>query len=265
MIDISIIIVSFNTKNLTLQCIKSAEEEGSSLKKEIIMVDNGSTDGSVAEFAKLQKSKTPEIRLVKNKRNVGFAKAVNQGIRKAKGEYILLLNSDTKVKSGAFSKLVKFAKRTPDAGVVGARLFNPNGSVQASCYKFPTIIKTIQQYWLGEQKWLDKFAPRGKQPVVVDVVVGAAFLITFKARELVGLLDERYFMYFEDFDYCRRVWNSGLKVYYLPAAQVVHHHGASGGNNELLIKSSKIYHGLLGHYLMNIVIWLGQKWQKLFH
>jgi GT2 family glycosyltransferase len=124
---------------------------------------------------------------------------------------------------------------------------------------------------LGKKGAFELFVPKGDKPVEVDAVVGASFLITPMARKKVGLLDERYFMYFEDLDYCRRVNKLGLKVYYLPSAKIIHYHGASGKKIvkpafqwKRLIPSSKIYHGALTHYLINFIIWLGQKIKKIF-
>ena len=269
MTDVSIIIASFNTKELTLQCIKSIVDSAKQIKYEIIVVDNGSTDGSVGELTKLTKL-TKLIKLVKNSENLGFAKANNQGIKIAKGRYILLLNTDTKVKNGAIEKLINFAEETPDAGAVGPRLLNPDGSTQPSVFRLPTISRVITQYWLGKNGLLDKYSPQGPKPDKVESLVMAAFLITPEALKEVGFLDERYFMFYEDFDYCRRVWKSGLKVYYLPRSEVVHYHGASGkkiaeevNQWRRLIPSSKIYHGLMKHYVINFIIWSGQKWKRL--
>ena len=263
--EVSIIIVSHNTKTLTLQCIKSVFDSSKSLNFEIIVVDNGSNDGSYGEISKLK------VRIIRNEENLGFSRANNQGIRLAEGKYILLLNSDTKVKRNSIDKLVKFAKSKVDAGVVGPRLLNPNGSLQPSAFRFPTIKLAIKQYWFGQGKPLDKFAPEGSEPSILDAVVGAAFLITPRALKIVGTLDERFFFFYEDLDYCRRVWKKGFKVYYLPEALVIHYHGASGekitGNENQwrrLIPSSKIYHGALKHYIFNFILWSGQKWLKFF-
>jgi hypothetical protein len=266
--DLSIIIVNLNTKDLTIDCIDSIQNEGSRIKKEIIVVDNGSVDGSVEELKRYEK-KLKNFTVVFNKENLGFARANNQGIRKAKGKYILLLNSDTLVKKGALGKLIKFAKGKVDAGVVGARLLNPDGSLQSSCYHFPTIKNAIREYWFSQKGLFEKYAPQGKNPQAVDAVVGAAFLITPKALKKVGVLDERYFAYFEDIDYCKKVWQKGLKVYYLPEAEIIHYHGATFKKMakakdrwKKLIPSSKIYHGLIKHYILTVVLWVGQKWQK---
>ena len=281
--DLSIIIVNYDTKALLKQCLESVLSiKYQVLSIEIIIVDNNSTDGSVEyllgsgfQVTGISKSKTrnqkPETRnliLIRNDRNLGFAAANNQGIKIARGECILLLNSDTIVRKGALEKLVAFAQRTPDAGVVVARLLNPDGAIQPSCYHSPSISGAMKEFWLGEKGAFSKYAPRGKKPVAVDAAVGAAFLISKKTIEKIGFLDERYFMYFEDLDYCRRAWWAGLKVYYLPEAEIIHSHGASGKKldqqpNKWLIQSSKIYYGILKHYLINLIIWSGQKWQKV--
>jgi len=291
--DVSVVIISFNTKTLTINCIKSIVNEGSSLTKEIIIVDNGSTDGSKEAIEKYSResagatsmiskeggggvapirvnSRKPTLSLINNQTNLGFAKANNQGIGEAKGEYILLLNSDTQVKQDSIGRLIEFAEKEEFAGVVGPRLLNPNGTTQASVFRQPTLSRAIKQYWLGSERVLDKYFPEERDPVEVEVLVMSAFLITPQAKEKVGLLDERYFMYFEDFDYCKRVREVGLKVYYYPGAQVIHCHGESGkmladkeNQWRRLIPSSKIYHGTLKHYLLNFIIWSSQKWQRL--
>jgi hypothetical protein len=266
---LSVIVVSYNTKDLTKACIESVMNEGSKLDFEVIVVDNNSKDGSVTELKKLWR-KYKNLKLIENKENSGFSKANNQGAREASGKYILLLNSDTVVKRFSFKRFIAFAEKKEDAGVVGARLLNPDGSLQASCFYFPTIKNAIREYWLGQKGLFDKYAPKGNKPVEVEALVGAAVLITPKALQKVGLLDERYFMYFEDVDYCRRVWEKGLKVYYLPEVRVLHYHGASGkkladsaNQWRRLIPSSKIYHGVFYHTLLNLVLKLGQKWRSL--
>ncbi len=271
-IELSIIIVNLNTKDLTVGCIRSIEKEAKDLSFEVLLTDNGSNDGSVEALKGITKEKYWKDRftLILNDNNTGYAKANNQGIRRAKGKYILLLNNDTVVHKDALQNLLKFARATPDAGVVGSRLLNIDGSLQMSCYHFPTITSAIKEYWFGKKGLFEKFAPKGELPVTVDSVVGAAFLITPEAKKRVGILDERYFAYFEDIDYCRQTWKKGLKVYYLPDSVITHYHGATfkklANESERwkkLIPSSKVYHGLLKHYLINAILWAGQKWQKL--
>lgn len=272
-IKLSIVIVNLNTKDLTVGCIRSIEKEAKDLSFEVLLTDNGSNDGSVEAFERLKEEKYWKNRftLILNDENTGYAKANNQGIKKAKGKYIFLLNNDTVVHKDALQNLLKFVKETPDAGVVGTKLLNIDGSLQMSCFDFPTITNAIKEYWLGQKGLLDKFAPRGKDPVTVDSVVGAAFLITPEAKKKVGILDERYFAYFEDIDYCRQTWKQDLKVYYLPDSAITHYHGATFkklGDDATrwrkLIPSSIIYHGWLKHYILFIIFWTGQKWQKLF-
>jgi len=272
MITLSIVVVNLNTKDLTVGCLRSIQKVSGDLKVEVLLTDNGSNDGSIEALKSLQKEKfwKNKLTLIFNKTNTGYAKANNQGIRKAKGKYILLLNNDTVVHKNALQSLVNFAESTPDAGVVGSKLLNIDGSLQMSCFHFPTISNAVKEYFFGQKKLFEKFAPDGKSPVTVDSVVGAVFLITPQAKKKVGILDERYFAYFEDIDYCRQVWRQGLKVYYLPTSIITHYHGATfkklANESERwkkLIPSSKIYHGTIKHYVINSVLWVGQKWQKL--
>lgn len=269
---LSIVIVNLNTKDLTVGCIRSIQKEAKNLGFEVLLTDNGSNDGSVEAFREIKNEAYWKNRftLILNDSNTGYAKANNQGAKKAKGKYILLLNNDTVVHKNALQELVKFADKTPDAGVVGSRLLNIDGTLQMSCYHFPTITNAIKEYWFGKKGLFEKFAPKGNTPTTVDSVVGAAFLITPEAKKRVGILDERYFAYFEDVDYCRQTWKKGLKVYYLPASVIMHYHGATfkklGDDRNRwrkLIPSSITYHGWLKHYVLYVILWTGQKWQKL--
>jgi len=267
---ISVIIVSHNTKNTTKKAIDSVYSQKMGKNLEMIVVDNASDDGSLSMLRFYKSKRGEHFKIIENKKNTGFSFANNQGIKVARGKYILLLNSDTKLKKGSLEKLLTFANKTKDAGVVGPKLLNGDGTLQKSCLNFPTIGNAIRQYWFGEKGLFEKYAPKTSKAIEVDSVVGAAFLITPKAIKSVGLLDERYWFYFEDIDYCRRVTKKNLKVYYLPQALVYHLHGKSGkkvmdSNNQWrrLIPSSKIYHGLFKHYLLTAIIWSGQKWQKL--
>jgi GT2 family glycosyltransferase len=268
MTDLTIIVVSYNTKKLTLDCLDSIYKNSKGIDVQTIVVDNNSEDGSLEALQELEDKK--KIRLIRNKKNLGFSKANNQGIKTANGKHVLLLNSDTLVKHGSIKKLYEFAEKEKDAGVVGSRLLNRDGSIQPSCLHFPSIGNAIREYWFGEKGLFEKYAPQGAEPVEVDALVGACFMITGRALKKVGMLDERYFFYFEDIDYCRKVWKAGFRVYYLPTVEVVHYHGSSGRKLaetkdqwKRLIPSSKIYHGPFRHYILTGVLWLGQKWQKL--
>ena len=272
MIDLSIVIVNFNTKKLVLDCFDSIKSEGSGITFEVIVIDNDSKDGSVEAFKKLEKE-NKNFHLIANDGNYGYAKANNQGIKISKGKYLLLLNSDTLVKKNSLGALIDFAENSKDAGVIGSKLFNADGSLQPSCFNFPTIKNAILQYWFNKKGLLDKYAPKSKEATEVDAVVGASFFITPEARKKVGMLDERYWAYFEDIDYCRQTWKQGLKVYYFPKSEIIHYHGVSFKKAtpddktrwRRLIPSSKVYHGLFKHYLINFIILMGQKWQKLLN
>ena len=166
--------------------------------------------------------------------------------------------------------MYEYSRKLPSVGVIGAQLLNSDDSVQASVYRLPTFLRTVKHYWLNDKTLLDKYAPQGNIPIEVESVVGAAMLISRDALNCIGLLNEKYFIYFEDLDYCRAVKENGLKVYYIPEAKIYHLHGASGKNlasNEnqwrRLIPSSKVYHGIMVYYLITVVIKVRQQFDKL--
>lgn len=257
---LSIIIVSFNTERITKNCIESIFKNPPDFSYEIIVVDNNSQDGSLQMLSNYKK----KIKLIKNDSNLGFSKANNQGIRASKGEYKLLLNSDTLVKEGSLQRLVEIARKFDDAGVLGPRLLNADGTTQPSCFNLPNLPRAISTY-IFKSSVLNKFSPEGQSTVQVESVVGAAFLITQKAIKKVGLLSEKFFFYYEDLDYCKRVIKSGLKVYFSPQSEIIHLHGASGKGktSPYLIESSKIYHGPIEHHAINLVIKMGRVIDKL--
>lgn len=262
---LSIIVLNYNTKELTLSCLKSIEKHPFGGKFEVIVVDNKSTDGSASLLKDFKPGKF-EFSLIENGSNSGFAKGNNLGVEKAKGEYVLLLNSDTEVTRGALDDMVDFAMKNSDSGVVVPRLLNPDKTIQPSVFRLPTVARAFREYILKNKGILGKYAPDANYPVEVESAVGAAFLITPEARKRVGVLDSRYFMYFEDLDYCRRVRAAGLKVYYLPSVNIFHIHGASGKGSaiqtERLVASSKIYHGELKYYLLTAIIKAGSRLSK---
>lgn len=275
--DLSIIIPSFNTKKLLKECLdsviryqppvtrKKPTTGHRPLVTEIIVVDNGSIDSSVNYLKKVAKDRT--IRTIFLDQNWGFAGAVNKGIKKAKGKFILLLNSDTQIQKETLKEAVKFAENHPLA-IIGLQLVNLDGSIQPSVYHFPSVMRAIKEFWLGQKDSYQKYYPLSKKPVAVDAVTGAAMLIPRSVLKKVGLFDEKYFFYFEDLDYCRRVKKAGFNVYYLPLAKVFHHHGVAGKEipevtHQWLVESSRKYNGLIKYYLLTSIIWLGQKWQRL--
>jgi GT2 family glycosyltransferase len=217
--DLSIIIVNWNTCDLLADCLKSIYTTTQDLSFETIVIDNGSSDGSVARV----QAEFPQVRLVVNGQNVGFAPANNQGIARGQGRYLLLLNSDTQVQPGALAALVRFADAQPQAGVVGCRLLNADGSLQPSWANFPTVWTEVT----GQLVRGGRVVANQAEAVEVDWVGGACFLVRAKAVAAVGLLDERYFMYAEEVDWCYRMQQYGWKIYYLVNAQVIHLGGGS--------------------------------------
>lgn len=217
--DLSIIIVNWNTPKLLTQCLESIYRAEPRMAFEIIVVDNGSTDDSVNLITEL----FPDVHLISNHRNLGFAKANNQGMAVAKGRYFLLLNSDTVVLPGALDELVYVADDHVEVGAIGPKLLNMDGTLQESWASFPTF-------------WSELFGKpvRRRYPVAnspfayeVDWIVGACMLVRSETIAEVGRLDEGYFFYSEEVDWCFRIKRDGWKVWYLSNAEVYHIWGGS--------------------------------------
>ena len=263
--DLSIIVVSWNTKDLITECLRSLEKELQDWtgRAEIIVVDNGSTDGTQAAL----KKRFPRVRLIQNKKNLGFAAANNIGMRAAHGRFFLLLNSDTKVFPGAVPTLFRFVSRRPRVGAAGARLLNPDGTLQVSCYPSPTLLREFWRlfhldrfYRMGSYD-MEAWAPDKPRPV--DTILGACMLLRKSVLEQIGLMDESYFMYSEEIDLCQRIRLSGGEVYWVPAAVIEHRGGSSTSllRDEmfLLLYRSKIlyfrkFYGHLGAALYKILL-----------
>lgn len=262
---VSIIIVSWNTRELLRECLESIENAQLRISNEIIVVDNASDDFS----QEMTRRDFPRVILIENRENIGFGKACNIAMRQAQGEYLLLLNSDTTIGKDVVEELVRFVNDHPDCGIAGPQLINVDGTVQPSVRNLPTIWRAITEYWLGRRGSYDFYVPAGNSPTEVESVSGAVMVVSKKAVEHVGMFDPRYFLYFEDLDWCRRMRGAGYKIYYLPTATVVHHVGASGrtlGRKtfELSLKSSRIYHGRLEAFVIYAILRLFGIWRRLF-
>ena len=225
MADLSIIIVNWNAKEYLLACVASVcdtEAKG----WEVIVADNGSIDGSGREAKKA----FPFIHLIQNRENLGFARAVNQGLQKASGRYVLLLNPDTRVKNGAIQQLVSFMDRCPDVGIAGAQLFNSDGSKQNSIANFPSLGTELLNKSLLRRLFPKAFPGKERnysEPIEVDSVIGACLMVRRDAMDQVGILDEDYFLFLEETDWCYRIKRAGWKIYHVPQAQVDHFQGKS--------------------------------------
>ena len=219
---LSVIIVSYNTREITLECLKRIKAD------EIIVVDNASSDGTVVAIEKRYK----DIRILRNKTNVGFAAANNQGMKMSKGDKILLLNSDCFVNEDTLANM-------PDADVVGCKLLNKDGSVQQSWGYFPTLRRVTQMMLFLDnlpiiRKYMDSIHVRDlsryESEQEVDWVTGAFVMLKREVFEKVGGIDEKYFMYGEETEWMYRIKQAGFKVWYSPAASATHLLGASSPN-----------------------------------
>ncbi|MGE5618001.1 MAG: glycosyltransferase family 2 protein [Sphingomonadaceae bacterium] len=237
MTRISIIIVSWNTKRLLERCLESVFGSACACDLEVLVVDNGSSDGSPEMVA----SRFPSVHLVAESENLGFARANNLAMDSATGDYLLFLNPDTELLGTALAEMVRYAEEHPDVAVVGPQLLNSDGSLQSSRRRFPTrasafLESTVLQRWLPTHpalRHLYALDAADDQIQEVDWVVGAGFLVNAQAARQVGKMDEGYFMYSEELDWCRRFKAAGWKVVYLPTAKLVHHGGQSSGQDLL--------------------------------
>nr|TEU11950.1 MAG: glycosyltransferase family 2 protein [Anaerolineales bacterium] len=232
-IDLSIIIVNWNTRDLLAKCLDSIFQTVWTSAYEIIVVDNNSTDGSV----NMVHTQYPTVRFIENQQNVGFTQANNQALAVSYGRYVLLLNSDTEVQPGALDALVCFMDAHSTAGAAGGHLLNPDGSFQASHTDFPTLWREfLILSSLGRALLRPSYPSYGpeveKGPQRVDYIEGACLLVRREAVEQVGGLDEGFFMYAEEVDWCYRMKQAGWEVWYLPEVRVIHHGGGSSRQRE---------------------------------
>lgn len=263
--DLSIVIVNWNTRELLGQCLASIYAHPPTAEFETLVVDNASTDGSV----EMVRTRFPQVRLMPNRENVGFARANNQAIRVSTGQYVLLLNPDTEVYPDALDCLVRFLVDRPSVGAVGPRVLNPDGTLQLSCYPAPTLSRELWRLF-----HLDALYPYGnyamtgwRQDVAraVEGLLGACLMLRRSVLDEVGLLDEDYFIYSEEVDLCRRVHAAGWALYWAPEARIIHYGGQSTRQvaTEMflhLYKSKIIYfrkhYGPLGAWLYKMILLL---------
>jgi GT2 family glycosyltransferase len=261
-IDISIIAVGYRSEDTILPFLDSIKKSKDGLKKEIIIVDNYPAD----KCADLAEKHSLKPLVLRNTENVGFSKAINWGTKKAQGKYFFIFNPDTRVVGNALRSLFDFAETKTVLGAVAPRLLNYDGKVQASCFHFPNITNAIRQNFLGYKNAYKKYIP-GDDTAQVDIAVMAAMLVPKSTFEYVGGLDERFFLYYEDIEFCRRLHKFGLPIYYFPKAKVQHAHGASGNftvhAQSPLLASAKLYYGPFYFAILNSILWIGHKWQVL--
>jgi len=259
--ELSIVIISFNTEKLLKNCLDSILKNTANLRYEIIVVDNASLDASVQVVEKLQK-RFKNIKLIKNKENLGFSGANNLGIKVAKGKFILLLNSDTIIHDNLLFEMIGWMQKNPKAGIVSCNLKNKDGSLQGTGGYFPTLSRVFSwMFFLDDIPFLDyiikPFHPmHEKSPIYrgnhfyrkerqLDWVTGAFMLIRKEVFEDVGYFDEDYFMYTEEVDLCFRAKKAGWEIWYLPNWSITHFGGASSSREFPIIseyKSVKLFY-----------------------
>jgi len=268
---LSIIIVNYNTRDLTLQTLNSVYKNQGDNNFEVIVVDNASKDDSV----EMIKKHFPQVILIQNNENLGFSKANNIAIKRSIGEYILLLNSDTIVMEDTLEKMIKYMNDNPDVGASGCKVVLPDGSLDKACKRsFPT-----PQNALYNALKLDRLFPQSKvfgeynltyldenEIHDVDCLVGAFMMVRREVIEQVGLLDEDFFMYGEDIDWCYRIKQAGWRIVYYPKTKIIHYKGGSSKkkNTKIIYEFHKaMYLFFEKHYkdrysiLLRYVVYLG--------
>ena len=257
--SVSVIIVSWNTRGHLRDCLDSVLRTGASCVQEVIVVDNASTDGS----AELVAEEFPEVTLIRSGENLGFARANNLALKRANGSILALVNSDVVVHAGCFERLAGFLDQHDDVGLVGPQVIGRDGLVQQTCRRLPTVWNTVcrslaldrvlSSYALFSGHEMRHFAhDRG---VTAEVLSGCFWMARRKAVEGVGELDERFFFYMEDVDWCKRYGDAGWRIAFVPEATAIHYGGASTSMAALRysieyhranVKYWRKYHGHVG-------------------
>ncbi len=247
----SFIIVNWNARELLEKCLLSIINAGSHFNFEIIIIDNASEDGSI----EMMRKKFPRINLIANTKNLGFAAGVNQGIKQARGEYIVLLNPDVEIMESTVENLLEEFEKSTDYGIVGGKIKNEDGSIQPSVRAFPDVFSqvliSLKLKHIFNSRAIGRYLAQNfdyEKRQEVDQVMGAFFAIRRKVIEQIGMMDERFFLWFEEVDFCKRAKDAGWKIIYAPKTELVHLGGKSFGQ----ISSAKrqmIFNKSLRHYM----------------
>ena len=239
--DISVIVVSFNTRGLVLDCLASVYETIKDISFEVWLVDNKSTDGTVGAVRKAY----PDVAIIENEENLGFAAANNQALRQMNGRYVLLLNSDTVLASGAVRALYEFMENALEAGMACGQLLNQDGSKQNSIASFPSLLTLLANETalriLMPRRFPSKRRDYGS-PIEVDSGIGACLIVRKEAIDDVGFFDERYFFFFEETDWAYRMKRNKWAIYFVPSARIYHAQGktvGSGVNSRIMFYRSR--------------------------
>lgn len=244
MYDLSVIIVSWNTEKLVKDCLESITANTFNIDYEVFVVDNNSSDNTV----NMIKNDFKDVKLIENKINNGFAKANNQAIKLSTGKYVILLNSDTVVKENALNTMLEYLEKNDEVGIVGCKLLNADGTLQESCRRFPdfetyaNILLKLHGIFPGKKCFQRYFMKNMDYNEVneVDQVMGAALMYRKEVLGEKSYLDEDYWIWFEEVDFCYNVKKKGYKVVYIPSAQIMHYKGQSF-NQLMKVKQQKFF------------------------
>ncbi|MFA5020759.1 MAG: glycosyltransferase family 2 protein [Patescibacteria group bacterium] len=250
---ISIIIVSWKVRDLLKKCLASIESAAAGLAVEIFVVDNASNDGAI----EMVRSDFPTVRLIANRQNLGFAKANNLALRQASGDYVLLLNPDTELQPDTLEKSIDFFQSHPAAGALGAKMSYPDGRQQPSVRRLPTVwpiflmllklpklfprLKSIANYLAADFDY--------SREQIVDQIMGAYIFMPRRILEQIGLLDDRFFIWFEEVDLCRRLRDAGYGVWFNPEVKIIHHGGKSFSQQALIANQRIFFSSALKYFL----------------
>lgn len=267
---LSIIVLNWNTKELTLAAVAAAMQETTGFPYEIILIDNNSSDDSVAAI----RARFPTVRVIENQENVGFGKANNQGMRIAAGEYIMLLNSDTVVLNHALEKMARYLDEHPDVMMVGPKVLNADRTFQHSCRRSLPTPRAAFFHLFGLTKLFPKsktvtaykrYADEPNRTEPVEAISGAAMMFRREVFVATGGFDEQFFMYAEDLDLCKQVYDRGWITMFLHTAEIIHYGGASSKKRRTasiknFYDAMWLYykkHWAMTHPLVQAFIWLG--------
>jgi N-acetylglucosaminyl-diphospho-decaprenol L-rhamnosyltransferase len=255
MVSTSVIIVTFNNEATIKKCVDSINSKNPGC--EIIVVDNNSID-KTAEIIRQIKN----VKLLNQDTNLGFSKGVNIGAKESSGDYLVLINPDTELKTkDGLTELVTILEDNPEYAVIGPKFANTNGSIQPSVRNFPTIINAVKEYVFKIKGSYDFYLPKCDSLCSVETVYGACIVIKKDIYQKFKGLDEKFFMYYEEIDLCRKIKNLGLKVGYEPTVEIIHEVGHSGKGQKtgaILVESAKKYHGLLEFYMIQLILRLSR-------
>ena len=258
-VNLSIVIVSWNVKDLLGECLKSIYENKGDLKIEIIVVDNASSDQTV----EMVKEKFKNVKLIANANNLGFSRANNQGIEISTGEYILALNPDTKVLPDTLKKMVDFMDKNYKIGISGCKHLNPNLTLQPSVRRFPTVLpilliltkiaKIIPGIRILRDYFAKDFDYKITQPA--QQVAGSFFMIRAQTIEEIGVFDESFFIWFEEVDYCKRAKEAGWQIWFNSDAEIIHYGGQSFEQKITLEKQLLFFKSAMYYFKKHGLIW----------